>query len=147
MLHFRVGNLHSASTSNPSMRYITIPTNLIRGINNHNPLLIVIRQHSRNVPSIPSHINHHNQKLYNNMQQQRYNKDLIIVVFPTPGGPSSSREPPSMIKSLSKFALPETARPTLQVSPTIVPFRFLIALIRCSVLLIPARLSVEKSPT
>lgn len=73
--------------------------------------------------------------------------DLIIVVFPTPGGPMSNKEDPSWIKSLSKTALPEMALPTRQVRPIIIPFRFLMALIRCNVLLMPALLSVAKSPT
>lgn len=71
----------------------------------------------------------------------------MIVVFPTPGGPISNKEAPSLTKSRNKLALPDTARPTRQVKPIIAPFLFLIALIRCSVLLIPARLSTAKSPT
>lgn len=73
--------------------------------------------------------------------------DLIIVVFPTPGGPIRSKEAPSLIKSRSILALPETARPTRQVNPIIVPFRFLMELMRCRVRLMPARLSMAKSPT
>lgn len=72
---------------------------------------------------------------------------LIIVVFPTPGGPISNKEAPSLTKSRNRLALPDTARPTRQVSPIIAPFLFLMALIRCKVLLIPARLSIAKSPT
>lgn len=71
----------------------------------------------------------------------------IIVVLPTPGGPINNKEAPSLIKSCNNIALPEIALPARQVRPIIVPLRFLIALIRCSVLLIPARLSTAKSPT
>lgn len=73
--------------------------------------------------------------------------NLIIVVFPTPGGPMSNKEAPSLTKSCNKLALPDIARPTRQVKPIIAPFRFLIALMRCNVRLIPARLSMAKSPT
>lgn len=73
--------------------------------------------------------------------------NLMIVVFPTPGGPISNNEAPALTKSLNKLALPDTALPTRQVKPIIAPFLFLIALIRCKVLLIPARLSIAKSPT
>jgi hypothetical protein len=59
----------------------------------------------------------------------------------------SSNDPPSFTKSCSKLALPGTARPTRQVRPMMAPFRLRIALIRCSVRLIPARLSAPKSPT
>lgn len=59
----------------------------------------------------------------------------------------TNKEAPSSIKSRNKLALPDTARPTRQVNPMIAPFRFLIPLIRCKVLLIPARLSTAKSPT
>ena len=72
---------------------------------------------------------------------------LIIVVLPTPGGPMSNKEAPSLTKSCNNLALPEIARPTRQVRPIIAPLRFLMALIRCNVLLIPARLSTAKSPT
>lgn len=73
--------------------------------------------------------------------------NLIIVVFPTPGGPMSNKEEPSLTRSRNELALPDIARPTRQVKPIIAPFRFLIALIRCKVLLIPALLSTAKSPT
>ena len=42
--------------------------------------------------------------------------------------------------------VPNTARPTRQVKPTISPVRFRIAEIRCSVRSIPARLSPPNSP-
>ena len=73
--------------------------------------------------------------------------NLIAVVFPTPGGPISKSEPPLCTRSLAISALPEIARPTLHVRPTILPALFLIALIRCKVRSIPARLSSPKSPT
>lgn len=72
---------------------------------------------------------------------------LIKVVLPTPGGPITKMEPPPSIKSRMISALPETARPTRQVRPMICILRFRIALIRCKELLIPDRLSSEKSPT
>ena len=72
---------------------------------------------------------------------------LIKVVLPTPGGPITKMEPPPSIKSLIISALPETARPTRQVRPMICILRFRIALMRCKELLIPDRLSSEKSPT
>ena len=56
-------------------------------------------------------------------------------------------EPPPSTKSRIIPALPDTARPTRQVRPMICIFRFRIALIRCKELLIPERLSSEKSPT
>ena len=42
--------------------------------------------------------------------------------------------------------VPYTARPMRQVSPTIFPLRLRIALIRCSVRSMPARLSSPKLP-
>lgn len=59
----------------------------------------------------------------------------------------SNREAPSLTRSRNALALPDSARPTRQVNPIIAPFRFLIALIRCKVLLMPALLSTAKSPT
>lgn len=56
---------------------------------------------------------------------------LIKVVLPTPGGPMTKMEPLPSVKSRTISALPETARPTLQVNPIISFFRFRIALIRC----------------
>lgn len=85
----------------------------------------------------------HAYKVYQDIE----NTNLIIVVFPTPGGPMSNKEAPSCTKSRSKIALPDIARPTRQVKPIIAPFRFLMALMRCNVLLMPARLSIIKSPT
>lgn len=73
--------------------------------------------------------------------------NLIIVVFPTPGGPMSNNEAPSSTKSLNKSALPVIALPTRQVNPIIAFFLFLTALMRCKVRLMPARLSIAKSPT
>ena len=43
--------------------------------------------------------------------------------------------------------VPNTARPTRQVSPTTLPRRLRMAAIRCSVRSIPARLSRSNSPT
>lgn len=59
----------------------------------------------------------------------------------------SNKEPPLATKSRTISALPDIARPTLQVSPTMRPPRFLIALMRWSVRSIPALLSSAKSPT
>lgn len=59
----------------------------------------------------------------------------------------SNKEAPSLTKSCNKLALPDITRPTRQVKPIIAPFRFLIALMRCNVRLIPALLSMAKSPT
>lgn len=72
---------------------------------------------------------------------------LIRVVFPTPGGPITSIEPPLTTRSRIISALPEIARPTRQVRPIICALRFLMALIRCNEWLIPDRLSSENSPT
>ena len=59
----------------------------------------------------------------------------------------SNKESPSWTKYRSKLALPDIARPTRQVKPIMAPFLFLMALMRCNVLLMPARLSIAKSPT
>lgn len=56
-------------------------------------------------------------------------------------------DPPPSIKSLMISALPDTTRPTRHVRPIIWSLRLRIALIRCNDLLIPDRLSSEKSPT
>lgn len=72
---------------------------------------------------------------------------LIKVVLPTPGDPMTKIDPPPSIKSLIISALPDTTRPTRHVRPIICSFRLRIALIRCKDLLIPDRLSSEKSPT
>mmetsp|Transcript_1304 Transcript_1304/g.3524 ORF Transcript_1304/g.3524 Transcript_1304/m.3524 type:complete len:273 (+) Transcript_1304:702-1520(+) len=71
----------------------------------------------------------------------------ITVVLPTPGLPRNRMDslPVSMSSIISTW--PVTARPTLQVSPTIFPLLFLMADMRCRVPSIPARLSPPKSPT
>lgn len=58
---------------------------------------------------------------------------------------SCSASPLRMSRIMSTW--PVTARPTRQVRPTIVPFRFRIALILCKVPCTPALLSLPKSPT
>ena len=69
-----------------------------------------------------------------------------MVVLPTPGRPSSSSDLPLSIRSCTMSVVPYTARPTRQVSPTILPRRLRMAEMRCRVRSIPARLSVSKAP-
>ncbi len=64
-----------------------------------------------------------------------------IVVLPTPGRPNKQIDLPLRITSSTMSIVPYTARPTRQVSPTMRPVRLRIALMRCSVCSIPARLS------
>ena len=64
-----------------------------------------------------------------------------IVVLPTPGRPSKQIDLPLRITSRMMSIVPYTARPTRHVSPTMSPLRLRIALMRCSVCSIPARLS------
>jgi hypothetical protein len=56
-------------------------------------------------------------------------------------------EEPLQMRSRTSSALPVIARPTRQVRPTTLPERLRIALMRCSVASMPARLSPPKSPT
>mmetsp|Transcript_18785 Transcript_18785/g.39140 ORF Transcript_18785/g.39140 Transcript_18785/m.39140 type:complete len:355 (-) Transcript_18785:243-1307(-) len=74
---------------------------------------------------------------------------LTTVVLPTPGRPSSSIEQGFSASSRSRIisTWPVTARPTRQVRPTTPPVRFRMALMRCSVPAMPARLSPPKAPT
>src|SRR6476469_351057 len=69
-----------------------------------------------------------------------------IVVLPMPGRPMIRIDFPVSTKSLMISIVPYTARPIRHVSPTIFPFRFRIALIRCRVRSIPARLSSPNDP-
>ncbi len=54
---------------------------------------------------------------------------------------------PLLARSAMSAALPVTARPTRQVSPTMPPSRLRRQLMRCSVRSMPARLSSPNSPT
>ena len=69
-----------------------------------------------------------------------------IVVLPTPGRPRRRTRLPASTMSRMMSIVPNTARPIRQVSPTTLPDRLRIALIRCSVRSIPARLSSPKTP-
>ena len=72
---------------------------------------------------------------------------LSIVVLPTPGLPSNSTLRPDVIRSSMTRIVPKTARPTLNVIPTISPDRFFIADILCNVRSMPALLSELNAPT
>ncbi len=69
-----------------------------------------------------------------------------MVVLPMPGGPIKSTFLPVSTRSWMILAVPITARPTRQVKPTILPSRFLMAEMRCSVRVSPARLSPLNEP-
>ena len=69
-----------------------------------------------------------------------------IVVLPMPGRPMIRIDFPVSTKSLMISMVPKTARPIRQVSPTILPFRLRMALIRWSVRSMPARLSSPNVP-
>ena len=69
-----------------------------------------------------------------------------MVVLPTPGRPSSRTLWPPSTMSRMMSMVPNTARPMRQVRPTTLPARLRMALIRCSVRSIPARLSSPKAP-
>ncbi len=69
------------------------------------------------------------------------------VVLPTPGRPNMRIDLPVSTKSRIIPIVPNTARPTRQVKPIILPLRLRMALIRCKVCSIPARLSPPKFPT
>ena len=69
-----------------------------------------------------------------------------IVVLPIPGRPMIRIDFPVSTKSLMISIVPNTARPIRQVSPTILPLRLRIALIRWSVRSMPARLSSPNVP-
>ena len=70
----------------------------------------------------------------------------IVVVFPTPGRPRNRIDLPAVARSATMAAEPSTDRPALQVKPTIFPARLRMALIRCRVPSMPARLSPPNSP-
>ena len=72
---------------------------------------------------------------------------LNTVVFPDPGRPRIRMDFPLLARSAISAALPGTARPTRQVSPTMPPSRLRRQLMRCSVRSMPARLSSPNSPT
>ena len=69
------------------------------------------------------------------------------VVFPTPGRPNIRIDCPVSIKSRIMAIVPNTARPTRQVRPMMSPARLRMALMRCRVFSMPARLSPLKWPT
>ncbi len=69
-----------------------------------------------------------------------------IVVLPTPGRPRRRTDCPPSTMSRMMSIVPNTARPMRQVSPTTLPERLRIALMRWSVRSIPARLSSPKTP-
>ena len=69
-----------------------------------------------------------------------------MVVLPTPGRPSSRTLCPPSTMSRMMSMVPKTARPMRQVRPTTLPARLRMALIRCSVRSMPARLSSPKAP-
>lgn len=51
MLHIRDGDLHSPSIAYSCMGYITIPTNLIGGVDNHHTFLMIICKHPSYFPA------------------------------------------------------------------------------------------------
>ena len=67
------------------------------------------------------------------------------VVLPTPGRPISNRDCPPSSRSRTMATVPNTARPTRQVRPTTSPRRLRIALMRCRVRSMPARLSAPNA--
>jgi len=69
-----------------------------------------------------------------------------MVVLPTPGRPSSRMFCPDSMRSAIMSTMPKTARPTLQVRPTMSPWRLRIAEMRWRVRSMPALLSVVNSP-
>ena len=69
-----------------------------------------------------------------------------IVVLPMPGRPMIRIDFPVSTKSLMISIVPYTARPMRQVSPTILPLRLRMALMRWSVRSMPARLSSPNEP-
>ena len=69
-----------------------------------------------------------------------------IVVLPMPGRPMISTLFPDSTRSLMISIVPNTARPMRAVRPTILPLRLRIALMRCSVRSMPARLSSPNEP-
>mmetsp|Transcript_26830 Transcript_26830/g.86145 ORF Transcript_26830/g.86145 Transcript_26830/m.86145 type:complete len:401 (-) Transcript_26830:30-1232(-) len=71
----------------------------------------------------------------------------ITVVLPTPGRPRKSSDSGAWRVSRIISMWPMTARPTRQVRPTTLPLRLRMALIRCRVPVMPARLSMPNSPT
>mmetsp|Transcript_8812 Transcript_8812/g.18858 ORF Transcript_8812/g.18858 Transcript_8812/m.18858 type:complete len:220 (-) Transcript_8812:3137-3796(-) len=71
----------------------------------------------------------------------------MTVVLPTPGLPSISTEWLLSTRSRIMSMCPSTALPTRHVSPMMCPLRFRMALIRCSVPAMPARLSAPNTPT
>ena len=68
------------------------------------------------------------------------------VVLPTPGRPIIRMLLPDSTMSRMIVIVPNTARPTRQVMPTIRPSRLRMAEMRCSVRSMPARLSSPKAP-
>lgn len=151
MLHIRIRHLQPTGTTNTRVRYITIPSNLIWCINYHNSLFIIICQNpcyfSATTENKCTNLINLSYKSEMSGRKWQVKQNLMMVVFPTPGGPISKSEVPSLTMSCNKIALPVTARPTRHVRPIIVPLRFLIALILWRVRLMPARLSAPKSPT
>ena len=69
-----------------------------------------------------------------------------IVVLPMPGRPMIRIDFPVSTKSEMISIVPYTARPIRQVSPTILPLRLRMALMRWSVRSMPARLSSPNDP-
>ena len=69
-----------------------------------------------------------------------------IVVLPMPGRPMIRIDFPVSTKSVMISIVPYTARPMRQVSPTILPLRLRMALMRWSVRSMPARLSSPNEP-
>ncbi len=70
-----------------------------------------------------------------------------IVVLPMPGRPMMRIDWPDSTRSSMISMVPKTALPTRQVRPTTLRLRLRMALIRCSVRSMPARLSSPKEPT
>src|SRR5690242_20048025 len=68
------------------------------------------------------------------------------VVLPTPGRPRIRIERPCSTTSRISATVPWMARPTRQVRPTTWPRRLRMALMRCSVRSMPARLSSPNAP-
>ncbi len=66
------------------------------------------------------------------------------VVLPTPGRPNIKIDLPLSTRSRIVAIVPNTARPTRQVRPITSPRRLRMALIRCRVCSMPARLSPPK---
>jgi hypothetical protein len=120
VLERRRADLHPARLADRRVRDVAVAGDLVAGVDDHHALAHVVGQDA------------------GGLAEHRGLAD--------PGRPMIRIDFPVSTKSLMISIVPNTARPIRHVSPTILPFRFRIALIRWSVRSMPARLSSPNEP-